>query len=148
MDISVPKLGLQAYKPLVVQVRNQGPESFPNNASSTTDSKETVSISPEGKALATSTGQALFQASPTAKASASEAANSDENLPPIEKQIKAYKEKVKELKEQLNELKGDNSDAAVEQRKQIQQQIVIYSGLIATLSKKLEEQNNASSAKG
>jgi hypothetical protein len=58
----------------------------------------------------------------------------------LKKQIKDYKEKV-------NELKGDNSDAAVEKRKQIQQQIVIYSGLIATLSKKLEEQNNASSAK-
>jgi predicted RNase H-like nuclease (RuvC/YqgF family) len=82
------------------------------------------------------------------KASVTEAVDSDEGLSPIEKQIKDLKEKIKEFKEQLRELKGDNSEEAVEQRKLIQQQIMILNGMIASLSKKLNDQTVATPPKG
>jgi predicted nucleic acid-binding Zn-ribbon protein len=149
MDISGAKLSLNTHKPLVVQMRSQDPALSPNNASSITDSQDTVSISSEGKqALSASTGAALHQANPAGKASVTEAVDSDEGLSPIEKQIKDLKEKIKEFKEQLRELKGDNSEEAVEQRKLIQQQIMILNGMIASLSKKLNDQTVATPPKG
>jgi predicted RNase H-like nuclease (RuvC/YqgF family) len=149
MDISGAKLSLNAHNSLIVRVRSQTSEHSPNHASSTTGNQETVSISSQGKqALAASTGAALHQANPAGKASVTEAVDSDEGLSPIEKQIKDLKEKIKEFKEQLRELKGENSEEAVEQRKLIQQQIMILNGMIATLSKKLNDQTVATPPKG
>ncbi|MGX9460776.1 hypothetical protein ACWXWU_05955 [Shewanella sp. A14] len=139
MDISSTRIAVQSPNSSNVKMRSQDPQTVPSPAVNSADITDTVSISSEGnKALAASNGAALRKA--THQTSAEKTANSDEELTPLEKQIKNIEEQIEELKEQLNELKGDNSDEAIEKRQQIQQQIVILDGMVATLSKNLSEQ--------
>ncbi|MBB1268923.1 FlxA-like family protein [Shewanella sp. SR44-3] len=149
MEISGAKMALGSQSPLKVQVRTQGADGAPSVASVSPQSEQDkVSISQAGKnALAASTG-AVLHAQGASDSGSAEEADGGKALSPVEKQIKDLEEKVKELKEQLSELKGDNSEEAVEKRKQLQQQIMIYSGMIATFTKQLEKQNAESSSKG
>jgi vacuolar-type H+-ATPase subunit I/STV1 len=142
MEISGAKMSLTSQSPIKVQARPQATDGTLTTAlAANQGSADTVSITQAGKdALAASTGSALH-AQGISDTKAAQKGESDEALSPIEKQIKNLKEKIKQLKEQLRELKGDNSEQAAEKREQIQQEILINNGMIAALSKKLDEKS-------
>jgi predicted RNase H-like nuclease (RuvC/YqgF family) len=142
MEISGAKMALASQNPIKVQVRPQVNDGALTAAlASNQRTADTVSITQAGMdALAASTGAALHKQA-TSDTQITQGSDSDEALSPVEKQIKNLKEKIKELKEQLRKLSDDNSDQAVEKRKQIQQEILIYHGMIATLSKQLDEKS-------
>jgi TolA-binding protein len=140
MEISGVKLALSSQNPIKVQVRPQATDGILTTAlTANLGAADTVSITQAGMdALATSTGAALHKQN-TSETKSTRDSEGDEALSPVEKQIKNLKEKIKELKEQLRELRGDNSEQAVEKRKKIQQEILINNGMIAALTKQLDE---------
>lgn len=142
MEISGAKLTLASQNPIKVQARLQATDGTITTAlAASQGAADTVSITQAGMdALAASTGAALHKQG-TSDTKAPQGSESDEVLSPIEKQIKNLKEKIKQLKEQLRELKGDNSEQAAEKREQIQQEILINNGMIAALTKKLDEKS-------
>lgn len=114
----------------------------PTSSSTTTDGTEdtnnqdTVSISNAGRAaLATDVGATLRE-SKTEKKQQAEAAESGEATSPIDQQIERIKEQIKALQEMLTKLKGDNSEAAEQQRKVIQEQILQLNSQMAVLMDK------------
>lgn len=114
----------------------------PTSSATTTDSTEengsqdTVSISNAGRtALATDFGSALRESNAEKKQQA-EAAESEKATSPIDQQIERIKEQIKALQEMLAKLEGDNSEAAEQQRKLIQEQILQLSSQIAVLMDK------------
>jgi pyruvate/oxaloacetate carboxyltransferase len=140
MEISGVKLALSSQNPIKVQVRPQATDGILTTALAVrVGVEDTVTLTQAGmNALAASTGTALHKQS-TSETKSTQGNEGDEALSPVEKQIKNLKEKIKELKEQLRELRGDNSEQAVEKRKQIQQEILINNGMIAALTKQLDE---------
>jgi predicted RNase H-like nuclease (RuvC/YqgF family) len=142
MEISGVKLALASQHPIKVMARPQATDGTKTAALAVNQgAADTVSITQVGKdALSASTGSALH-AQGISDTKAAQKGESDEALSPIEKQIKNLKQKITQLKEQLRELKGDNSEQAAEQREQIQQEILINNGMIAALTKKLDEKS-------
>ncbi|GIU06891.1 FlxA-like family protein [Shewanella morhuae] len=106
------------------------------NTEPTTDSpdaQDTVSISNAGRvALSIDVGSTLRDKA-SAQKEQLDTATSEEPKSIIDAQVQKIKEQIKALQEILAKLKGDDSDAADQQRKLIQEQIMQLSGQIATL---------------
>ncbi|MGI2066765.1 hypothetical protein [Shewanella sp. MF08487] len=106
------------------------------NAALTTDSQDaqdTVSISNAGRAALSIDVGSTLRDKASAQKEQLDNITAEEPKSIIDAQIQKIKEQIKALQEMLAKLKGDNSDAADLQRKQIQEQIMQLSGQIATL---------------
>lgn len=105
------------------------------------DTQETVSISNAGRAALSNDFGAPLREKALAKKNETEITTTEEEpLTLIDEQIKKIKEQIKELQEMLAKLKGDDSEAADQQRKMLQEQIMLLSGQIATLlDKKMQD---------
>ncbi|MCS6152483.1 hypothetical protein G3465_06020 [Shewanella baltica] len=105
------------------------------------DTQDTVSISNAGRAALSNDFGAPLREKALAKKNETEVTTTEEEpLTLIDEQIKKIKEQIKELQQMLAKLKGDDSEAADQQRKMLQEQIMLLSGQIATLlDKKMQD---------
>lgn len=109
-----------------------------NSSTETIDSspQETVNISNAGRqALATEVGSAL-RGQAAEKLQQTETTDTEEPTSIIDEQIKRIKEQIKALQEMLTKLEGDDSEAAAQQRKLLQEQIMQLGNQIAVLMDK------------
>lgn len=129
-----------------VKVRSDIP---PQNAVTAASEGDTVTISDNAqKKLSTELGATLHKnAEKAAGGSESQEAKEADNRTETEKKIDELKEKIKELQEERRKLVGDNSEAAEEQRKQIDSQInILNAQLIALLKIQSKEAESSPSA--
>ncbi|WP_330147151.1 FlxA-like family protein [Shewanella oncorhynchi] len=104
------------------------------------DTQDTVSISNAGREALSNDFGAPLREKALAKKNEAEVTPKEEPKTLIDEQIDKIKEKIKELQEILSKLKGDDSEAADQQRKMLQEQIMLLSGQIATLlDKKMQD---------
>jgi len=103
------------------------------NQAAESTSQETVNISSKGKqVLATEVGASL-RGQAAEKRQQTERAENEEPKSIIDEQIERIKEEIKALQKMLTKLAGDNSEAAAQQRKQLQEQIMQLGNQIAVL---------------
>ncbi|CAM3906435.1 Atg14 domain-containing protein [Shewanella aquimarina] len=104
-----------------------------------------VSLSEEGRqALADATGKALRNNDAAKAANAQKAEQEvDEGQSQIDKKIKELKQKLEELKLELQALQGDDSEAAKQARKQLQDQIAVLSNQLMSLLSAKEKQDQS-----
>lgn len=113
-----------------------------SQASSTSSTQDSVTISEEGqKKLSSELGATLFKNAKEAQSDPeTQEAQQKDNRTELEKQIDDLKEKIKELQAERKKLSGDNSEAAIEQRKLIDNQINILNAQLINLLKKQQDQ--------
>lgn len=110
--------------PTINDSANQPAESNP---------QETVNISSKGRqALATEVGASLREKA-AEKRQQTESTENEEPKSIIDEQIERIKEEIKALQKMLTKLAGDNSEAAAQQRKVLQEQIMQLGNQIAVL---------------
>lgn len=112
----------------------------PASTSNTTESNvssantvDTVSISREALAAVSADISATMRAKKDEKAQEAENVSTEEKSP-IDVQMDRIKEQIKALEAMLSKLGGDTSEAAEQQRKLIQEQILQLSSQLAELS--------------
>ncbi|AQS39834.1 hypothetical protein Sps_04751 [Shewanella psychrophila] len=135
--------------------------SVPSDASST-QSSDKVSISEEGKEAlsadkaqsgkATDTGNTLssnmgstLHGHHSESVKKAKEMEEEKAMSPIDKQIQRVKEQIEELQERLKELEGDSSEAAENERKLIQDQILALTGILVELIEKKARDAKSSS---
>lgn len=94
---------------------------------------DTVSISREALAAVSADISATLRAKNDEKAQEAEAVSIEEKTP-IDAQMDRIKEQIKALQEMLGKLSGDTSEAAEQQRKLIQEQILQLNNQLAVLT--------------
>ena len=98
-----------------------------------------------GKTLSSNIGNTLHGHQSEAVKKAKEM-EEEEAMSPIDKQIQRVKEQIEELQERLKELEGNSSEAAENERKLIQDQILQLTGiLISLIEKKARDAKSSSS---
>lgn len=103
------------------------------NQPSESNPQETVNISSKGRqALATEVGASLRDKA-AEKRQQTESTENEEPKSIIDEQIERIKEEIKALQKMLTKLAGDNSEAAAQQRKVLQEQIMQLGNQIAVL---------------
>lgn len=124
--------------------RTQGVSQNTGGESTGGESQDQVHISQEGKgalnadkdkALSSNLGSTLFGQHSESAQKAKEA-EEEKAMTPIDKQIQRVKEQLEELQARLTELEGDNSEAAENERKLIQDQILELTGVLMSLIEK------------
>lgn len=118
--------------------------SAPTKASTETSTQETVNISNDAReALASDVGGSL-RGQVAEKRQQTESAENKEPKSIIDEQIERIKEQIKALQEMLTKLAGDNSEAAAQQRKQLQEQIMqLNTQMVVLMDNKMRETQKA-----
>lgn len=164
MNINGLTLNIIADKrPLDIQLSTRAAPRPPAASNiSTAKSSDKVTISEEGKEALSADKTHSGKAADTGKTLSSNMGSTlhghhsesvkkakemeeEKAMSPIDKQIQRVKEQIEELQERLKELEGDSSEAADNERKLIQDQILELTGiLISLIEKKARDAKNPS----
>lgn len=104
--------------------------------------RETVNISPQAREKLAQENQVIGKdlAQQINNNLKSEETNKKENTSPIDSLIKQIQAQIKALKEEIRALKNNDAEAAIKQRKALENQLIAYnSTLMDLLGKKMDE---------
>ena len=110
-----------------------------------TDNGQSGKVADTGKTLSSNMGITLHGHHSESVKKAKEM-EEEKAMSPIDKQIQRVKEQIEELQVRLKELEGDSSEAAENERKLIQDQILELTGVLVSLIEKKAHDAKSSSA--
>lgn len=134
LNTTVTSGAFKSLSTAYVSIPSASPTNTTANVEPESDTQSSVNISNAGRQALENDLSATLRSAFADKLQQSQSKETEEEPTSlIDEQIKRIKEQIKDLQEKLTKLKGDNSEAAAQQRKLLQDQIMQLSGQITTL---------------